>query len=296
MELRQLKMFAALAEELHFGRAAARERVAQSGLSQSLKRLERELDVVLIERDTHHVHLTPAGRAFLAETRRVLLHLDRASAAAQRAARPVRRLRAGIVDASYESMPCILRRLEEQHPDLEVHTVEAGAWEQFDLLLDGVLDVAVGRATMAPVGIAAELLRLDPMGVLMLPGHRFAELPAVPVGRLEGEPLLMAERRRTADLRRFITDLCRSVGFPPTFYRGTVESVNAGADLVRRGRCLLCAPASCLPEPSGLAWRPLSAPAAPYPWSVLWREGDPSPMVGSVLACARALSRDRGWL
>jgi len=64
LELRQLRYFVALAEELHFGRAAAREHIGQSSLSQQLQRLERELDVVLLERTTHHVRLSPAGRCF----------------------------------------------------------------------------------------------------------------------------------------------------------------------------------------------------------------------------------------
>src|SRR5207247_11350464 len=86
VELRQLRYFVTLAEELHFGRAAAREHIVQSALSQQLQRLERELGVPLFERTTHHVRLTLAGNAFLVEARQILAHLDRAALAAQRAA------------------------------------------------------------------------------------------------------------------------------------------------------------------------------------------------------------------
>ena len=79
MELRQLRYFVILAEELHFGRAAAREHIVQSALSQQLQRLERELGVLLIERTTHHVQLSPAGAAFLIEARQILAHVDRAA-------------------------------------------------------------------------------------------------------------------------------------------------------------------------------------------------------------------------
>jgi DNA-binding transcriptional LysR family regulator len=72
MELRQLRYFVTLAEELHFGRAAAREHIVQSALSQQLQRLERELGVRLLERTTHHVQLSPAGSAFLIEARQIL--------------------------------------------------------------------------------------------------------------------------------------------------------------------------------------------------------------------------------
>src|SRR4028118_1545260 len=76
MELRQLRYFVTLAEELPFGRAAARQHIVQSALSQQLSRLERELKVLLLERSRHHVQLTPAGSALLIETRQILAHVD----------------------------------------------------------------------------------------------------------------------------------------------------------------------------------------------------------------------------
>src|SRR5437667_8619979 len=93
MELRQLRYLVTLAEELHFGRAAAREHIVQSGLSQQVQRLERELGVRLLERTTHHVRLTPAGAAFLVEARQILAHLGRAATVAQRASEAAPSLR-----------------------------------------------------------------------------------------------------------------------------------------------------------------------------------------------------------
>jgi DNA-binding transcriptional LysR family regulator len=111
MELRQLRYFVTLAEELHFGRAAARQHIVQSALSQQLQRLERELGVLLLDRTTHHVELTRAGSAFLIEARLILAQVDRAALAAQRPARSAPSLRVGVVDASYDSMPRILRQV-----------------------------------------------------------------------------------------------------------------------------------------------------------------------------------------
>src|SRR5688572_16465622 len=156
MELRQLRYFVTLAEELHFGRAAAREHIVQSALSQQLQRLERELGVGVLERTTHHVRLTPAGSAFLVEARQILAHADRAAVAARRAAASGPTLRVGVVDASHDSMPQILREVRQRYPDLEVHEVEAGVPEQFRLLVDGRLDVGLGRASLAPPEVAAD--------------------------------------------------------------------------------------------------------------------------------------------
>src|SRR5688572_6008155 len=296
MELRQLRYFVTLAEELHFGRAAAREHIVQSALSQQLKRLERELGVLLMERTTHHVQLNAAGAAFLIEARQILAHVDRAAVAAQRAARSTPSLRVGIVDASYDSMPLILHEVQHRYPDLEIHQVEAGVPEQCQRLVDGRLDVGLGRASLVPPTVASELFRLDPLGVLVAEGHRLAVQAVVPVATLAAEPLLLAEEERAPEFNQFVIELCRSVGFIPTLYSGTVESIRAAADLVVQRRCVLCAPSSCVSPQTGIVWKPLVAPPSRYPWSVLWRAGDTSEHVRALIGSARALSRRLGWL
>ena len=121
MELRQLRYFVTLSEELHFGRAAAREHIVQSALSQQVQRLERELGVGLFERSTHHVSLTAAGAVFLVEARQILAHVDRSAEIARSATGASPTLRVGIIDASYDSMPQILHGWQARHPDLVIH-------------------------------------------------------------------------------------------------------------------------------------------------------------------------------
>ena len=296
MELRQLRYFVTLTEELHFGRAAAREHIVQSALSQQIQRLERELGVLLVERSTHHVALTPSGAAFLVEARQILAQVERAAQVARSAVGASPALRVGVIDSSYDSMPQILHEVQARHPDLVIHQIEVGVPGQYRLLAEGQLDVGIGRAALAPPDIASLLFRNDPLGVLVPTGHPFAELDGVPVATLVQEPLLLAEEVQAPEFNQFVVEMCRSAGFTLTVYQGTVESVRAAADLVAQGRCLYCVPSSCISAVPGIMWRPLIDPASYYPWSILWRQADQSPQVRSIVSCARAMSRRLGWL
>ncbi len=286
-----------LAEELHFGRAAEREHIVQSALSQQLQRLERELGVRLLERSTHHVQLTRAGVAFLAEARRVLAQAERAVTAARRADGEAAALWVGIVDASYDSMPQILRQVQQHYPNLEIHQIEAGVPEQFKLLVEGRLDIGLGRASLAPAEIASELVRLDPLGVLVAEDHRFAAGASVPVAALATEPLLLGEDDRAPEFNQFVVELCRSVGFTPTLYHGTVQSMQAAAELVLQRRCVVSVPSSCAQAAlPGVTWKPLVEPLSRYPWSLLWRMDDQSEYVQAVRSCTRVLAQELSWL
>jgi hypothetical protein len=193
-------------------------------------------------------------------------------------------------------MPLILHEVQQQHADLEIHQVEVGVPEQFQRLVDGRLDVGLGRASLAPSTVASELFRLDPLGVLVAESHPLAMQAAVPVATLASEPLLLSEEERAPEFNQFVIELCRSVSFIPTLYKGTVDSIRASVDLVTQQRCVLCAPSSCLPTPAGIVWRPLVAPLSRYPWSVLWRAGDSSEHVSTLVRAARTLSERLGWL
>ncbi|WP_336207186.1 LysR family transcriptional regulator [Nonomuraea sp. LPB2021202275-12-8] len=297
MELRQLRYFVTLAEELHFGRAAAREHIVQSALSQQVQRLERELGVRLLDRSTHHVDLTSAGAAFLVEARQILDHVDRAKHAARNAVSSAPTLRVGIIDAGYDSMPQILRELQRAHPDVTIHQVEAGTPEQYRRLLDGRLDIGIGRASQTPAEVASKLIRLDPLGVLVPEDHRFAGMDGVPVAALADELLLLGEEEQTPELNQLVIELCRSAGFSPRVYEGTVESTRAAADLVLQHRCVHCVPSSFrTSNRPGTIWRPLTEPATLYPWSLLWHDANPSPHIADVIDSARQLAEQLGWL
>jgi hypothetical protein len=131
--------------------------------------------------------------------------------------------------------------------------------------------------------------------VLVEGGHRLAQLQAIPVALLASEPLLFAEEDRAPEFNQFIAELCRSAGFTPKAYRGTVQSARAAAELVQERRGVLCVPRSCGLVMKGIVWLPLVDPPSHYPWSLLWRAADESELVQAVLGCARELSARLGW-
>lgn len=295
MEIRQLRYFVTLAEELHFGRAAAREHIVQSALSQQVQRLERELGVALVERNTHFVRLTVAGEAFLVEARGVLRSVERAAVAAQQASAGAEILRVSVGDPSLDSMPQVLRNVQYNYPNLVVHRIEAPVPEQYRMLAEGTLDIGVGRASHAPDGVASELFRLDPMGVLVSARSPLAAGAQVPIGALAERPLLMGEDARVPEFNQFVTDLCAQAGFAPVRFPGTVQSVRAAAHLVAQHDCVALVPHSSDLRLPGICWLPLE-PVCRYPWSLLWRASDPSAAVRAVVDSARALADKLGWL
>jgi DNA-binding transcriptional LysR family regulator len=193
-------------------------------------------------------------------------------------------------------MPQILHEAQARYPGLVIHQVETGVPEQYQQLVDGRLDVGIGRAALAPPQVASYLFRHDPLGVMVPTGHRFAAMDGVPVAVLAEEPLLLAEEVQAPEFNQFTVEMCRAAGFTPTVYGGTVESIRAAADLVAQGRCLYCVPASCISALPGTIWRPLTEPASYYPWSVLWRAADRSDRVRAIVDCARTMSARLGWL
>jgi DNA-binding transcriptional LysR family regulator len=295
LELRQLRYFVTLAEELHFGRAAAREHIAPSALSQHLQRLERALGVLLVDRDNRQVALTPAGARFLIEVREILEHVDRAACVAQGLAAAPPTLRVGVLDEAYDAVRPVLRAVQAEHPELEIHQIQAGVPEQYRMLADGRLDLGVGRSCGGSLTIASELFRLDALGAVVAGDHPFARLSGVPVTALARETLLLADEEHAPEFHEFVAEMCRSAGFFPTLHPGSVPTLRAAADLVDQGRCVLVAPESAAAAVPGLVWRAL-VPAVPrYPWSLLWRAQNPARSVRIVVATARRLAAEHRW-
>jgi DNA-binding transcriptional LysR family regulator len=149
---------------------------------------------------------------------------------------------------------------------------------------------------LAPAGVASEVLRLDPVGVLVSETHPLACGTSAPVALLAGESLLLSDHSRAPEFNQFVTEMCRIAGFTPAVYRGTVQSMCAAAQLVAHGCCVVCVPRSCRLRWPNTRWVPLVDPVPRYPWSLLWRARTPTEPVDALLACARDISRKLGWI
>lgn len=199
MELRHLRYFVAVAEELNFRKASERLRVAQPALSSQIKDLEAELGVRLLDRNTVGVRLTDAGRVFLAETRLTLKQAGQAVIAAQEAARGQRgRLAVGYSPLLMGFLPEILKKFSGKFPEVEVSLLEMAMGDQMVGVEAGSLQVGftIGGILPIPAGLKyVELLR-SPVRVVVGRGHRLAKVRRVALADLVKEPLLCLSNRR----------------------------------------------------------------------------------------------------
>ncbi len=276
MELRHLRYAVALADELHFARAAARLHIAQPPLSQQIKALETELGVRLFDRTSRRVGLTDAGAAFIAEARRTLASADQAIEAARRAARAeTGRLAVGYVSsASYELLPAVLRAFRRRAPDVLLVLEEMNSSEQSRGVLAGTLDLGfVRRPPPTDRRLADTVVRREPIVVAVPRDHALAAARAIRLRELAAEPFVIFPARPRPSWADVALDLCRGAGFEPRVVQEAVEMVSA-LSLVAAGIGIALVPGAvrAVPRP-GVVFRPLT----PAPWSevMLIRRNEP---------------------
>jgi DNA-binding transcriptional LysR family regulator len=217
MELRHLRSFVAVAEELHFGRAAERLHIAQSPLSQQIQRLERQIGTTLFERNRRKVELTEAGHAMLRHAREALAQADLGEAAARAAAAGrAGTLRIGFLgSAALALMPRIVPPWRVDAPDVTLEVVEGSSGEHIAAVLDQRLDVAFVRPPAITSGLTVHPVWQEPVVAALPTTSGLSQRDALRLAELRDEPFVLFPRDSAPDYHDELTRACGQAGFRP---------------------------------------------------------------------------------
>jgi DNA-binding transcriptional LysR family regulator len=290
-ELRHLRYFVAVADELNFSRAAQRLHMAQPPLSAAIRQLERELGVELFTRTSREVRLTDAGRAFLDGARRTLAEAERAAHEARRAgAGELGRVRIGYSwSVRFETLPAIGRELRASHPGIDLLTQEMWNARIPDALANGTIDLAIALSPEVASGLELEQIRSEPLVALLPAGHALASEPVLRLESLADEQFVLFPRQLAPRLHDAFMAIYRRAGFEP---RLRSESFHAGWDIAildQIGAAALVPASVSTSLPPGVAAVPLSDPAVELDTFIVAPAGQPAPAVETCIAAARAV-------
>jgi DNA-binding transcriptional LysR family regulator len=284
VEVRQLRYFVAVADELHFGRAAERLHVAQPAVSQQLGRLERELGVRLLERTSRRVALTGDGRRLLDEARATLAAVDRMRAvAADLSAGRAGELRVGTTPGVGARLSRAAAKLRAAAPDLALTLVDGTIAAHTAALRAGELDIALVRGAGGPGELRAAEVWRDPLQVLLPATHPAAAAPAVPVAALAELTLRLPDRASDPALRDALLGACRDAGVEPRTGRPvrSLEDAAVEIGMSTRDATVVC---GCAGWPGlGVAVRPLD-PLVEVPGVLLTRADTSQECVDALVA------------
>jgi DNA-binding transcriptional LysR family regulator len=298
MELRHLRYFLAVADELHFHRAAARLHISQPPLSQQIRALERELGVTLLSRNRRRVALTAAGESFRDDARMILGAVDRAAERARSVARgSLGTLSVGFVGSAMFSptLPDILRDFRTQNPDVELLLRELPTVAQLNALTGGDLDVGVIRGPIPERDIdpAIELMTIQREHlVAALPAtHPLAERRRLRAESLRGETFVILARREAPGLFAGLASTMGEAGGIPDDVLEVAE-MQTIISLVAGGFGVSLVPESVGQiDRSGVAFRAIAGQTPMIELALAWRAGSASPVLEAFLAMARPRRR-----
>ncbi len=292
MELRELESFLAVAEELHFGRAARRAHLSQPALSQQIQRLEKEFGFALFSRNRRGVALTPAGAFLVERARHLLADANDMIGTASRVARGrAGSLRIGYVgSAPYGALPSIMRRLHDYAPDLDVSLIEYKTAQQLELLQQGRLDAGFIHVPAQPLsGFQVVELGPEKLDVALIAGHRLARDRRVRLLSLADEPFVMFPPALEPDTHERIMRACAAHGFAPrvTQEASTLQAV-IGLVAAGLGAAFVSASVARRIHRDAVAFRPLSPPVLELTNGIAWREDHDNPALAGLRSALEA--------
>jgi DNA-binding transcriptional LysR family regulator len=295
VELRHFRYFVAVAEELHFGRAAARLHIAQPPLSRQIRDLEREVGTTLFARVARGVELTPAGRALLPEARLTLAQAERAQRTAQRAALgEIGRLRVGFTEAATYSgvLPSVLGFFRMHLPLIGVSLFEMDSAHQEDAFRDGRIDLGILQSPPADAErwLRVEQVYTDPLVVALPATHAFACRTRIALADLRADSFVFFPRNTDPALYDEIVSRCRSAGFSPRVVQ-EAAGWQTLSGLVAAGVGMAFVPRSLskIKRP-GVEYRPVRGLSVEMSILAAWRKGERSPVRERFVTALRAVA------
>lgn len=291
MDIRQLTSFVALADDLHFSKAANRLNITQPALSQQIARLETEVGVQLFSRNPKHVSLTDAGRVFLTETNQTLRHLDHAIKMARRAqAGQIGRLSVAFVEGA-PILPSLISAYSSAMPDVMVEMKEMITGDQIDAIGEGKIDIGILRPLNLGRKLEYIVVHREAYMVALPRRHPLARLKQIRLSDLDGNRLIT----RPAIKRRYIESRFRSrleAAKVTLSIAHEVEQLHAMIGLVGAGLGIALLPASMTNlRLSGVVYRPFATGEAPSAELVVaWRAENQSKTLSRFISVARKLS------
>ncbi len=290
MELRHLRYFVMVAEELHFGRAAARLQMTQQPLSQQIYQLEAELGVSLFRRTKRRIQLTDAGEVFLKEAHQLLLQAEQSIEKARQAARgEVGRLSIGFSGfATYSVLPKVLQTFRERFPQVELNLEEMTTSVQIQALLKKQIDLGLMIPPVSDKSLLIELLLQEPLVVVLPETHLLAKESDLALSALADEPFILVPRHLEPGYYDQCISLFQQAGFSPKVVQKASQKQTI-LGLVSAGMGVSLAPASirniCR---MGVVYTNLSTPTKVY-LAAVWQQEETSSVLQTFLRVIREI-------
>lgn len=297
MDLRRLRYFMAVAEELHFARAARRLSMTQPALSQQITRFEKEVAAPLLRRNKRHVELTEAGRVVLEQGRVLLARSAEVERAARRAAGgELGTFRLGFISsACHRILPPLLREFVGEYPNIDLRLMELTSVEQIEALRRGDADAAVGivQHSVENDDLMITPLVTAPLVAALPADHALTSEPTLSVEALADEPFVLCPRSEGPGLFDDVVAVCHRVGFTPDILQ-EVDTLYGVLALVASGLGVSLVPEwATLTDTDNICYRPVVDSSARVHIGVVSVGAEP--VVMNFLSAARRASQKIWW-